>query len=73
MAAETDSEYSGLIMSLVLMIFLAVGLIAWASTGTTNSSTNPQINVPRPRRVPGWQKVASAASAVPTLCPRSQQ
>lgn len=43
---ETESDYSGLIMGLVLVLFLAVGLISWAATGTTNSSTNPQITVP---------------------------
>lgn len=43
---EAESDYSGLIMGLVLVIFLAVGLIAWAATGTSNSSVNPTITVP---------------------------
>jgi endonuclease/exonuclease/phosphatase (EEP) superfamily protein YafD len=46
MADESDSDYSGLIMGLVLVIFLAVGLVSWAAAGTSNSSTNPQITVP---------------------------
>ena len=46
MATETDSGYSGLMMSLVLVIFLAVGLIAWGATGATSSSTNPTVTVP---------------------------
>ena len=46
MATETDSGLSGLMMSLVLIIFMAVGLISWATAGTSNSSTNPVITVP---------------------------
>jgi hypothetical protein len=44
--AEDDSGRTGLLMSLVLGIFLAAGLIGWASTGVTNSSTNPRILLP---------------------------
>ena len=46
MAAETESDHSAVVMSLVLVLFLAVGLIAWAANGTSNSSTNPQIILP---------------------------
>jgi hypothetical protein len=48
MATETETDYSGLVMTLVLVIFLAVGVIAWAAAGTSNSSTNPQITLPPP-------------------------
>lgn len=43
---ETESDYSGLVMGLVLVLFLAAGLISWAVTGTSNSSVNPTITVP---------------------------
>ena len=46
MATETESDYSGLVMGLVLVLFLAVGLISWAAAGTSNSSVNPTITVP---------------------------
>lgn len=45
MASKTDSGLSGLLLALVLGIFLATGLIAWASSGTTNSTVNPVISV----------------------------
>src|SRR4051812_34877495 len=46
MAEKTESGLSGLMMSLLLIIFMAVGLISWAAAGTSNSSPNPVVTVP---------------------------